>query len=80
MNFFHLKVVNAIVPINQSLVVDKGEISSPDPVITHNGAKILECLCGDDIWRIECYPLKSSSHWSTLQKKIKHFYKQIMVF
>jgi hypothetical protein len=56
-----------------------GEASDPDPIITHNGAEILECLYGDDIWQIEQCPLKSNSHFSTLQKAIKHYYKTKIV-
>jgi hypothetical protein len=37
-------------PINQLLVVDVGGANNIDPVVTHNGAEVLECLCGDGIW------------------------------
>jgi hypothetical protein len=57
MNFFHPKVANATIAINQLLVVDMGETTCPDPIITQNGVEVLECLCGDDIWQIECCPL-----------------------
>jgi hypothetical protein len=43
-------VANAMAPINQSLTMDMGETSGFDFVITDNGADVLECLCGDDIW------------------------------
>ncbi len=42
---------------------------------THNGAEVLEWICGDIIWQIECCPLKSNSHYSTLQINIKHYCK-----
>ncbi len=74
-NFSHLKVANVKIPINQLLVVDVGEPNGHDLVITHNGAEVFECLCGDDIWRIEHYPPKSNNHCLTLQKDIKHYCK-----
>jgi len=49
-NFSCPKVANAMAPINQSSTVDMGETSDLDFVITHNGADVFECLCGDDIW------------------------------
>jgi hypothetical protein len=78
-NFSRLKVANAMAPINQSSIVDVGETNGPNLVITHNDTKVLECLCGDDIWRIEHYPPKSNSHCSMLQKDIKHYYKAIII-
>jgi hypothetical protein len=56
-------------------VVDVGEASDPNPIITHNGAEVLECLYGDGIWQIEQCPLKSNSCFLMLQKDIKHYYK-----
>jgi len=41
---------HATTPINQSLVMGVGETSGFDPIITHNGVEVFECLCGDDIW------------------------------
>jgi hypothetical protein len=41
-------MANAMAPNNQSLIVDVGEGISVDPVVTYNGVKVLECLCGDD--------------------------------
>jgi hypothetical protein len=35
MNFFHSKVANASVPINQLLAMDVGETSSHVPVVLH---------------------------------------------
>ncbi len=55
--------------------MDVGEPSDLVLIITHNGVKVLECLCGDDIWQIECCPLKSNIHYSTLQKDTKHYCK-----
>jgi hypothetical protein len=52
-----------------------GEANDPNIVITHNGTEVLECLCGDGIWQIECCPLKSSNHCSVLQKYTKHYCK-----
>jgi hypothetical protein len=26
------------------------------PIVTHIGVEVLECFCGEGIWRIECYP------------------------
>jgi hypothetical protein len=49
-NFSCPKVANAMAPINQSLTMDMGETNSLDFVIIDNGANVLECLCGDDIW------------------------------
>jgi hypothetical protein len=49
-NFSCPKVANAMAPINQLLTMDMGETSGLDFVITDNGADVLECLCGDDIW------------------------------
>ncbi len=57
--------------------MDVGETIGLDLVITHNGVKVLECLCGTNIWRIECCPPKSSSCCLTLQKDAKHYYKII---
>ncbi len=74
-NFFHLKMANAIAPINYFLVVDVGKTRNHVLVITHNGAKVLKCLCGDGIWRIKHYPPQLNTHCSTLQKDIKHYYK-----
>jgi hypothetical protein len=49
-----------------------GEINGSNPAITHNGAEVLECLCGHNIWWIEsCLP-KLNTYCSTLQKNIKH--------
>jgi len=56
-----MKVVNAIVPMNQSLIVDVGETNNLGLIITHDGVEVLECLCGDDISEIECYPPKSNN-------------------
>jgi len=39
----------AMAPINQSLVIDVGKGNNIDLVVTHNGAKVLECLYGDGI-------------------------------
>jgi hypothetical protein len=55
--------------------VDVGETNIFDFVITDNGVKVLECLCGDGIWRIECCPSKSSGPCSTLQKDTKEYCK-----
>ncbi len=52
-----------------------GKTNNLDPVITRNGAKVLECLYGDCIWEIEHCPLKSSNRCLALQKDIKHYYK-----
>jgi hypothetical protein len=78
-NFFRLKVANAMTLINQSLAMDVGETNSLDHVITHNGVEGLECLCGDDIYQIECCPLKSSNCCLALQKGTKHYYKAIII-
>jgi hypothetical protein len=48
-NFSCLKVANAMAPINKLLNIDVGEGNNIDLVVTHNGAEVLECLCGDDI-------------------------------
>jgi hypothetical protein len=50
MNFSHSKTANAMTLINQLSVVDVGEGSNADPIVTHNGVEVLECLCGDGIW------------------------------
>ncbi len=63
MNFSYSKVANVMTPINESSIVDVGDISDLNPIITQNGAKVFECLCGDDIWQIEQCPPKSSSHF-----------------
>ncbi len=78
-NFFHLKVANATTLINQLLAMDVGETSNFDHVITHNGVEALECLRGDNIYQIECCPLKSSNCCSALQKGTKHYYKIIII-
>ncbi len=78
-NFFHLKVANATTLINQLLAMDVGETSNFDHVITHNGVEALECLCGDNIYQIECCPLKSNNCCSALQKGTKHYYKTIII-
>ncbi len=70
-----MKVVNAIDPMNQSLIVDVGETNNLGLIITHDGVEVLECLCGDDISQIECYPPKSNNDWLTLQKNTKHYGK-----
>jgi hypothetical protein len=44
--------------------------SNIDSVVTHNGAEVLECLCGDNIWWIGRYPPKSNSHCLVLQKTL----------
>jgi hypothetical protein len=75
MKFFSPKVANLMTSINQSLVVDVGETNGPNPIITHNGAKVLECLRGDNIWQIEHCPPKSSNRCSVLQKNTKHYCK-----
>ncbi len=66
-------------PINQSLVRDVGEGNNIDPIVTHNGAEVLECLCGDGIWQIERCPPKANNCCSTLQKDTKHYYKAIII-
>jgi len=43
-------MVNATTPINHSSIVDVGEGNGVNLVVTHNDAKVLECLYGDDIW------------------------------
>jgi len=55
--------------------MDVGEISNPMPIVTHNGAEVLECLFSEGIWWIEQCPPKTNIHYSTLQKNIKHYYK-----
>jgi hypothetical protein len=40
-------------PINQLSMVDVGETNGPNPIITRNGAEVLECFYGDGIWQIE---------------------------
>ncbi len=52
MNFFLLKVAITIARILQQSVVDVGEGNNTNPIVTHNGAKIFECLYGDDVWQI----------------------------
>jgi hypothetical protein len=47
---FRLKVANATTLINKLSIVDVGETNGLDHVISHNGAEVLECLCGDGIW------------------------------
>jgi hypothetical protein len=47
--------------------------NNPNPIITHNGAKVFECFYGDDIWLIEHYPLKSKTCCLVLQKNIRHY-------
>jgi hypothetical protein len=42
-------MANAMVLINQLSIINVGEGSGDDLVITHNGAKVLECLYGDGI-------------------------------
>ncbi len=64
-----------MIPINQLSTVDVGETSGLDPIITHNGVEVFECLYGDDIWQIESYPLKLNSLCLIVQKDIKHYYK-----
>jgi hypothetical protein len=59
--------------------MDVGETNNLDHVITHNGVEAFECLRGDDIYQIECCPLKSSNCCLTLQKGIKHYYKAIII-
>jgi len=78
-NFFYLKVANATTLINLPLAMDVWETSSLDHVTTHNGPKVLECLCGDDICQIECCPSKSSNLCLALQKDTKHYYKAIII-
>ncbi len=63
-------MANAMAPINQSSIVDVGVGSNIDSVVTHNGAEVLECLCGDNIWWIGRYPPKSNSHCLVLQKTL----------
>ncbi len=69
MKFSCPKVVNLMTSVNRSSIVDVGETSDPDFVITHNGVEVLECLCGDDIWQSEWCPPKSNNHCSMLQNK-----------
>jgi hypothetical protein len=78
-NFSHPKVASATTLINYSSIVDVGKASGLDPIITHNGVQVLECLCGDNIGQIELYPSKSNSRCLTLQKYIKHYYKAIII-
>jgi hypothetical protein len=59
--------------------MDVGEIIGLVLVITHNGADVLECFGGDEIWQIECCLPKSSSHYWVLQKGIKHYCKTKMI-
>jgi hypothetical protein len=40
---------NAMALINHSLVVDVGEGSGAETIVTHNGVEVLECLYGDGI-------------------------------
>jgi hypothetical protein len=51
-------MANATAPINQSSIVDVGEASRLDPVITHNGVEVFKCFYGDDVWRIEHCPFE----------------------
>jgi len=43
-------MANASAPINQLLVDDVAKGSTANPVVTYNGAKVLECFYGDGIW------------------------------
>jgi hypothetical protein len=72
MNFFHSKVANASVPINQLLAMDVGETACCPP---HNGVEVVGCFCGESIWQIECCPSKFNTQCSVLQKDTKHYYK-----
>jgi hypothetical protein len=36
-------------PISKLSIINVGEANGPDPIITHNGAEVLEYLFGDDI-------------------------------
>ncbi len=72
-------MVNAIAPINQSLVVDVGKGNNIDHVVTDNGIEVLECLCGDGIRQIEHCPLKVNNCCLVLQKDTKHYCKAIII-
>jgi hypothetical protein len=73
MNFFHSKVANASILINQSLAMDVGETSSH--VFVVHCVEVVGCLCGESIWQIECCPSKFNIQCSALQKDTKHYYK-----
>ncbi len=76
MNFSCSKVANATSPINQSsIILDAGETNNHVHVITHNGAKVLKGLYRDNIWKIECYPSKSNTCCSMLEKYTTHYCK-----
>ncbi len=76
MNFFHSKVANATSPINHSsTILDVRETNNLIHVITDNGAEVLECLCGDNIWQIECYPPKLNTCCLVLEKDTTHYCK-----
>jgi len=68
-------MANVTALIIQLSVVDVAETSSHVFVITHNGAEVLECLCGDNIWQIECYPPKLNTRCLVLQKDTEHYCK-----
>jgi hypothetical protein len=59
--------------------MDVGETNGLDPIITHNGVEVLECLYGDAIWRIERCPSKPNNHYAMLQKDTKHYCKTKIV-
>ncbi len=75
-------MANAMTPINQLSMVDVGETNGPNPIITRNGAEVLECFYGDGIWQIEhCPPPPPprardlNTCCVVLQKNTKHYYK-----
>ncbi len=74
-NFSHLKMVNAMTPINQSSTMDVGETNDFDLVMTHNGVKVFDCLCRDNIWQFERCPPRLNNCCLALQKNSKHYYK-----
>jgi len=75
-NFFQPKVnatSSGFARSNVDAGKSSGIVSDEAFVLTFEGLKVQECVCGDGVWRIERCPPSSNTHCSTIQRgSMKH--------
>jgi len=73
-------VANATTLINHQLTINVKKGNSANPIVTHNGVEVLQCLCGHNIWLIEHCTPKLNNCCLMLQKDTEHYYKSKIIF
>jgi hypothetical protein len=68
-NFSRLKInamSNGFVGSNVDASESNKIVKDKTFVLTFQGLKVQECVCGDGVWRIDRWPLSSNTHCSTI--------------